>query len=140
MRSPRCLLSVLSLTFVFSNIALARPDDTGGGGGANLISSSSTSVGGAFAGLNINNVVGASRFYAAGYTGTRAVVSNIEGGHVWNGHETLNHSTVRLNASGFAGTQLGEYDRHATWVGQTIAGRPVSGQYYQTGIAYGATL
>src|SRR4051812_7526582 len=38
-----------------------------------------------------NQVVGATRFYDAGYTGTRALMANIEAGYIWNGHETLNH-------------------------------------------------
>src|SRR5262245_51196931 len=36
-----------------------------------------------------NQVIGATRFYDAGYTGTRALMANIEAGYVWNGHETL---------------------------------------------------
>src|SRR4051812_46729982 len=38
-----------------------------------------------------NQVVGATRFYDAGYTGTRALMANIEAGYIWNGHETLSH-------------------------------------------------
>ena len=35
-------------------------------------------------------IIGADRFYANGFTGTRAIASNVEGGLTWNGHETLN--------------------------------------------------
>src|SRR6187397_3152535 len=38
-----------------------------------------------------NQVVGATRFYSEGYTGTRALMANIEAGYIWSGHETLTH-------------------------------------------------
>lgn len=98
--------------------------------------------------LNINTFLGADRFYNAGYIGTRAVVANVEAGLVWNGHDSLTHvntflydSTDRGVAPGSpAGTpyQLGAFDAHATWCGQTIAGRGSADM--SQGIAYGATL
>src|SRR4029078_5458018 len=42
-------------------------------------------------GTNINTLLGADTFYSHGYTGTNAVIANIEDGHIWNGHETLTH-------------------------------------------------
>lgn len=95
-------------------------------------------------GLYINEFVGATRFYAEGYTGERVVVANIEGGHVWNAPATLAHVQTFLDArsiylqNGFNPGALGEYDRHATWVGALIAAR--GDQPYQKGIAYGAQL
>src|SRR4029078_4312556 len=65
-----------------------------------------------------NQVIGATRFYSAGYTGTRALMANIEAGYVWNGHETL--GDVGLIPT--TGTVLGEFDRHATVVGMIMAG------------------
>ena len=99
-------------------------------------------------GLNLNTLVGANTFYNAGYTGTRAIVANIEAGYVWNGQESLTSVNTYISAratyvaNGVDPGQLGEFDRHATWVGQTIAGRAptASANNYARGIAYGATL
>src|SRR5687767_12690583 len=44
-----------------------------------------------FNGLVVNDFLGANRFYNAGINGQGTRVSNIEAGHVWNGHETLGH-------------------------------------------------
>src|SRR6188474_2749809 len=66
-----------------------------------------------------NQVVGATRFYNAGYTGTRAVMANIEAGYIWNGHETLS----RVGLIPTSGAALGEFDRHATVVGMIMGGR-----------------
>lgn len=92
-----------------------------------------------FTGININEFVGANRFYSAGYTGTNATMLNMEAGHVWSGHESLGHTQQNTNLGSGA---LNEVDRHATWVGAAMGGRlsgPGSGEY-QRGIAYGATL
>lgn len=84
--------------------------------------------------LDISNVIGASTFYANGYTGTRATVANIEAGYVWNGNADLTSvSTYIADAS-----ITGQFDRHATWVGSSIAGRGSTAA--DRGIAYGATL
>ncbi len=97
-----------------------------------IVSSSPTP----FGGTNINTFLGADRFYSAGYTGTRAIVANIEAGYVWNGHDTLTNVSNYFDP----GT-TGQFDRHATWVGAVIAGVPTSGGgEYQRGIAYGSTL
>lgn len=89
--------------------------------------------------MNINTFLGADRFYSAGYTGTRAIVANIEAGWVWNGQESLTGVTTY-----FADPSItGQFDRHATWTGAAIAGRPVVGGVvveHQRGIAYGATM
>src|SRR6476620_1115892 len=83
-----------------------------------------------------NQVIGATRFYDAGYTGTRALMANIEAGYVWNGHETLND----IGLIPTTGTVLGEFDRHATVVGMIMAGGHIAGPgsaspTYQLGIA-----
>lgn len=94
-----------------------------------------------FNGINLNTRIGANTFYSNGYDGTRAIIANIEAGLPWNGHETLTHQTTQFFASGFGGSQLGQTDRHATWVAQTIGGRvTVGGGEWQRGIAYGANL
>jgi hypothetical protein len=88
-----------------------------------------------------NQVIGATRFYSGGYTGTRALMANIEAGYVWNGHETL--GDVGLIPT--TGTVLGEFDRHATVVGMIMAGGHLTGPGpvsapYQLGIAPDAQL
>jgi hypothetical protein len=87
--------------------------------------------------FDLNTLLGADRFYNAGYTGTSAVMANIEAGRIWNGHETLSHVTYIPNNS--AST---EFDRHATWVGMIMGGRlggPNPGEY-QRGMAPNAQL
>ncbi len=99
-----------------------------------------------FNGLNINELIGATRFYENGYTGSRAIAGVVEGGHIWNGHQTLNHVSEFFDARhiydrlGIDSGQLGEVSRHPTWVGHTLAGRNENARDYQQGIAYGAEL
>lgn len=88
--------------------------------------------------VEINGFLGAERFYNAGFTGTNAVVANIEAGYIWNGHETMTHVTHIPASPGSAG----EVDRHATWVGMVIGGRPggANSGDYQRGMAPNAQL
>lgn len=89
----------------------------------------------------INELVGATTFYAAGYTGTRARLGNIEAGYAWAGHETLAplgpglrlFSDPALNA-----TSPSWLDWHATAVSAVAVGRGSTNR--QRGIAYGAGL
>jgi hypothetical protein len=85
-------------------------------------------------GIIINTLLGADRFYNNGWLGQNAVVANVEAGAVWNGHETLTQVNTYIADPTITGTQLGQFDYHATAVGMTIAGQ---GQffYYQAGIA-----
>jgi hypothetical protein len=93
---------------------------------------------GPFSGTNINALLGATKFYDYGYTGTNVVVANIEEGHIWNGHETLTHVLQIPNHA----AALNEFDRHATWVGMILGGRRggTSPGPYQEGIAPGVLL
>ncbi|WP_459554668.1 S8 family serine peptidase [Lacunimicrobium album] len=91
-------------------------------------------------GLNINDFLGADRFYAAGFTGTRAVVGNVEAGHAWSGHETLTNLSGQIHNTSITGTQLGQVDRHATWVSQIIGGDTNADLPYQIGMAPDAEL
>src|SRR5687768_1088573 len=104
-----------------------------------FLGSGSGHLQGSFVGsANGNNVVGAPRFYNAGYTGTNAVIANIEAGYVWSGHEALSHVTMIPTSSGAAG----EVDRHATWVSMVLGGRPGGANPgdYQRGLAPNAQL
>ncbi len=89
------------------------------------------------AGIDINSFLGADTFYSAGYTGSRAIVANVEGGWAWNGQESL----TSLNTFMADPAINAQVDRHATWVAAAIAGQPtLGGGEHQRGIAYGATL
>ena len=64
-------------------------------------------------------------------------MANIEAGYIWNGHETLSH-VANIPTYGAAG----EFDRHATWVGMVMGGRPGGANpgEYQRGMAPDAQL
>lgn len=105
-------------------------------------------------GLWLNDFLGATRYYNAGYTGANAVLANIEGGHVWNGHETLTHVNTYINGAGVPNAPVPpfaantpNYHYHSTWVGQAIAGRRLNtdapnsgGDIVRSGIARDGTL
>lgn len=87
----------------------------------------------------INEIVGADRFYHAGFFGNSTVIANVEAGHVWDGHETLGHVDTFLNDPSIEGP-VRQYDFHATAVGFAINGlgppAPGGGYYwYQFGMA-----
>ena len=96
------------------------------------------SVQGPFEGTSINSLVGADTFYNQDYTGTNAVIANIEAGHIWSGHETLTHVLQIPNHP----SVLNEFDRHATWVGMILGGRRggTNPGPYQEGMAPDAQL
>lgn len=115
--------------------------------GAQLVEGQATTgVGGGS--FNLNSFLGADRYYAAGITGQNTITFNLEAGHFWNGHETLQHVATNginfVNAgSAFGGGQIAPlYDRHATWVASLIGGRQttVNPLIRQQGIAYGTDL
>jgi len=116
------------------------------GGGIATVVSSDGGSNAPFSGINIATYVGANTFYAAGYTGTRAVIANIEAGVAWNGHETLNQGQITqyfadpsiTSQAGWSAATNAWTDMHATWVGQCMVGQ--GSQVYQPGIAYGAKL
>ena len=74
-----------------------------------------------FNGVNINQLVGAETFYANGYWGASAVISNVEAGFIWNGHESLGKVTTFIADSSVVQTPK-PYDFHATMVGEVLAG------------------
>lgn len=88
-------------------------------------------------GLSIAELIGADRFYSNGFTGSSAILANVEAGHIWSGHEALTHVNTFFNGTG----AVGDADRHATWVGQVLGGRATAtGGEYQQGIAHGAAI
>lgn len=118
--------------------------------GANLRTSNSA--------LDIGININAALLYGLGYTGTRSIIANIEGGRTWGGHDVFFNGGVSpksiLDITDYAddpgaahtagwGGSLGDYDLHATWVGHSMAGQDpsnLSALNTRRGIAYGATL
>ncbi|MGB8854996.1 MAG: S8/S53 family peptidase [Pirellulales bacterium] len=95
-----------------------------------------------FNGTYVNDVIGAGTFYSLGFGGSSTIVANIEAGTIWNGHETLTGRVSQFIADptivATGTTQLGQFDWHATMVGQALGG---TGLYtYQDGIAPTAQL
>jgi hypothetical protein len=96
-----------------------------------------------FDGTNVNNLIGANRFYTNGITGQGTVTANVEAGLPWTGHEALTHiSQLSFDAAAFGTTANDLFDRHATWVASHIGGRQTAsnGGAWQTGIAPGTDL
>jgi autotransporter-associated beta strand protein len=114
----------------------AAPSPAGGGGVPLFRPTNGSSA--EQAGINVPSVLGAGTWYTAGFTGTQARVANIEGGHAWNGHESLsfipagNYFQGAGGAAGAAGLQA-----HATGVSATIAGQGATTR--QQGVAFGIT-
>jgi hypothetical protein len=131
------ILLVAALLFAACMSALADGEMTGTSDFF-LVSGSGHQQGPFVGAVNVNNFVGAPRFYNAGFTGTNTVIANIEAGFVWNGHETLSHVTHIPASPGSAG----EIDRHATWVSMVLGGRPGGANpgEHQRGMAPNAQL
>ena len=89
--------------------------------------------------IDLGVFLGANRYYAAGITGQGSVTTNLEAGHLWNGHQSLSHVTSFTNSTGTwgGGATAPLFDRHATWVAMLIGGRPPAGSPVpsQTGLA-----
>src|SRR5262245_46635672 len=105
------LLAAFATVVIPSANATADEPDQLGTSGLFISPGSSGHQQGPFVGTyNLNNVLGAQRFYNKGFTGTGAVMANIEAGSIWPGHETLSHVQLIPTFNG----ALGEFDRHAT--------------------------
>lgn len=122
-------------------IELSYTDSETGAGIGHVVASGTTG----FNGLDINTQIGASFLHGMGYTGSRAVQASIEAGHIWNGHESLGHVSNFLNAVPTPGSDIGEFDQHATWVGHAMGGRflgqpNAAGPSYAVGVAPDADL
>ena len=118
----RVALTVAALAAVLPRLALA-------------VVSSNVDPDSIFNGVNINQLVGAETFYLNGYWGSRAVIANVEAGHVWNGHMTLHQVTNYINDPSIAGTTR-QYDFHATAVGHVLVGQADLNVSLGEGITY----
>jgi Subtilase family len=100
-----------------------------------------TAGGGTF---DLNAALGAGSYYthSSPINGQGTVTTNLEAGHIWNGHNTLTHvQTFIHDASTFGGTATAtKFDRHATAAGALIGARATAGQPLGGGIAPGTTL
>ena len=63
-------------------------------------------------------------------------MANIEAGYIWNGHESLAHVTYIPTSGGAAG----QFDRHATWVGMIMGGRPAGARSGRLPTGHGAQM
>jgi hypothetical protein len=109
------------------------------GYGENNLTTSNTGANPPFSGLDVNEHVGATRFYDAGFTGSRTIQANIEGGLNSNTHSTLNHNATRVLGTG----ALNSVQAHATWVTHAMGGRTsaaVNDPLVEQGIGFGAEL
>jgi autotransporter-associated beta strand protein len=103
-----------------------------------------TSVGGGT--FNVNTFLGADRYYtnSTPINGQNTVSVNLEAGHLWNGHETLQHVTTFYNSPDTwgGGAVAPLYDRHATWAAMFIGGRQTATNplIRQEGLAPGTDL
>ena len=66
----------------------------------------------------LNDDVGATTFYANGFTGTNAIIANIEGGYIWDQHILTSQDTVEFSDPSITG----QFDLHATAVGSVLNG------------------
>jgi len=72
----------------------------------------------------LNDFIGASRFYTAGFYGQSSIVANIEGGFVWPGHDAFVNGQITQFLIDPANTTfpLPGYVNHATGVGSILSG------------------
>src|SRR5271157_6092604 len=61
----------------------------------------------------VNDLIGATTFYSNGFTGTTAIIANVEAGFIWDQQESLTQDTVEFGSE----IAAGQIDQHATWVG-----------------------
>jgi hypothetical protein len=74
--------------------------------------------------MDLNDLLGATNFYSAGFWGTGATVANVEGGWAWNGHETLAQGQVAQFLHDPASPLPANVtNNHATAVSHLISGR-----------------
>jgi hypothetical protein len=74
--------------------------------------------------ISLNDFIGATSFYNAGYYGQSSIVANIEGGFVWPGHDAFVNGQVTQFLLDPANTSLAlpAYSDHATGVGSILSG------------------
>ncbi len=139
MRLPSCFL--LAAAFVAAGFGVP---DVLAGDEADIAAESHLVSGTGGGTFDLGAFVGAGRYYSNGITGQNTTTANLEAGHIWNGHESLQHVTNYFASANTwsNGNVSALYDRHATWVGMVIGGRQTTtnANIRQQGIAYGTEL
>jgi hypothetical protein len=107
-----------------------------------VISNIPATGGGSF---DVGAFLGADAYYSHStpITGQNTISYNLEAGHVWNGHESLQHvSTFIESVDTWGDSYTDLYDRHASWAGFFLGGRQTEagGSIKQQGIGYGTDL
>lgn len=92
-------------------------------------------------GVFVNEALGWNDFFINGYGGAGTVIGNVEGGHIWFGHEVFvrppDQPAVFLTFSNTASGGVDEIDYHATAVGNALAGSGyVAGSYPNSSFTY----
>lgn len=105
---------------------------------------STATTGSGFPSFDLNAFLGADRYtgHSTSITGQNTVSTNLEAGHIWNGHESLSHvSSFTHHPDAFGTTNTDLMDRHATWAAMLIGGRQTAGGgIFQQGLAPGTDL
>lgn len=141
-RSRLCAALTAAVVLTAGHRSAAQPPLGGGPGAApaSTLSARTLIVSDGGGNIYLNDFLGATAFYSAGYTGSSAVMINIEGHHAWNGHETLQHISQFITGPGGNGGTFG----HPTAVAHVMGGRPNPSSStpanQQRGVAYNATL
>lgn len=104
----------------------ARAADAGGGAESLIFSGEFDPVSDQFitGPTFVNDVLGWSDYFNAGYRGASTEIGNVEAGHIWFGHEVFNREPwATTGFTTFQNTNaLNELDYHATMVGHVLAG------------------
>ena len=121
-------LAILLLTFAPTSWLAAQT------GHAHV--SSSNSGGDAFSGLDINQIIGADRFYNEGFTGSLALLGNVEGGQSGNSHITMTNVTQQVQGTGSPGTLHNHAGAVTHAMSGSLGGSLNSSNYWGYGVAH----
>ncbi|MBX3421148.1 MAG: S8 family serine peptidase [Pirellulaceae bacterium] len=95
-----------------------------------------------FRGLDINELLGAYRFYDSGWSGFNSIVATVEGTVPDVNHQTMGNVTERFYGTGVSSSYQGNNHNHPTAVSHALSGTlgsdPTSTSYFGYGIAYDA--
>lgn len=98
--------------------------------------SSSNAGDDAFSGLNINLLIGADRFYDEGFTGTSALLGNIEGGESGNSHLAMTNVTQQVQGAGSPGTLHNHAGAVTHAMSGSLGGPLTDSNYWGYGVSY----
>ena len=102
--------------------------------------SSSNSGASAFTGVNINEFVGAHRFYDAGYTGASALLGNIEGSIADTTHNAMTNVTNTFLGTGVSGSTRNHAAASTHAMAGALSAAYSSSNYYGFGVSHGSEV